>query len=362
MPAWEGSVTTPRVAPNTGSVSAILTNRWASHSIFWISLFLFNAGYIVFIGEDRVVALYNLAFRIPFVLLCCYLNLYFLMPQFYEKGRLLVYIALLAAAIFGLNAINLALLGAFVETPICPTTFEADATFNISNYVYKSFYLFSIVALTSGIKLSKQELRERQHAEEIKREKLETELNLLKSQINPHFFFNTLNSLYALTLKKSDKAPDLVLRLSDLMSYSLYDSDALAVPLAKELEHLSNYVELERVRLGGRGSVEFVITGEPGDKHVPPLIFLPLIENCFKHAAVKSAEDRISITLSIAERSVRLVTHNPARGAASHPNDRGGLGLKNLRRRLELIYSSAFQLQSEEREATYCVLLEVPVL
>jgi two-component system LytT family sensor kinase len=314
LPNWLTTDTSQRSTSGSELLALVLSNRFACHTIFWISLFLFNAAYISFIGEDRMVSFYNLVLRIPFVLLCCYVNLYYLMPRFYGSGQLFTYIILLVLTIFGLNAVNLVLLNTFVETPICPSTFEADATFNASNYVYKSFYLFSVVALTSGIKLSKQELRERQRAEVIKREKLETELSLLKSQINPHFFFNTLNSLYALTLKKSDQAPDLVLRLSDLMSYNLYESEDAAVDLSNEIQHIVNYIELERVRIGNRGVLDFSVRGDVDNRKLPPLLFLPIIENCFKHSYLGTKGARISITIEVEGNSI-CFNHSESSGA-----------------------------------------------
>src|SRR5688572_3643751 len=119
-------------APNKseGWANSLLSNRWAYHIVFWTFVFVFNAAYIAFIGEDRDVSLYNLVLRIPFILMCCYINLYWLMPAFYYTGKLFSYAVLVLVLIFSINALNLYMLGLFVESPICPTTFEADATFN----------------------------------------------------------------------------------------------------------------------------------------------------------------------------------------------------------------------------------------
>jgi two-component system, LytTR family, sensor kinase len=344
-----------------GWMNKILSNRLAYHLVFWAFVFVFNAAYIAFIGEDRDVSLYNLGLRIPFILACCYLNLYWLMPRFYYSGNIFLYAFLVLAMTFSLNAINLYLLDAFVTSPICPTTFEADATFTASNYIYKSFYLFSIVGLTSGIKLSKNHLTEKQKADAIEKEKLQTELSLLKSQINPHFFFNTLNNLYALTMKKSDQAPELVLKLSDLMSYSLYESDAVQVSLINEISHIRNYIELESVRLGNRMKVEFLVNGLNQDKMIPPLIFLPLIENCFKHMANVPGKS-IMITLTVTERALTLHTTNPASSAQKPLTKKGGLGLRNVQRRLQLLYGDNYRLETEMTDEVFSAELEIPTV
>lgn len=347
-------------APSIGWINKLLTNRVAYHLVFWMFVFVFNAAYISFIGEDRDVSLYNLGLRVPFILACCYLNLYWLMPRFYYTGQLLLYGVLVLAAIFALNALNLLLLEAFVESPICPTTFEADATFNSSNYLYKSFYLFSIVGLTSGIKLSKNHFMERQKADALEKEKLQTELSFLRAQIQPHFFFNTLNNLYALTIKKSDLAPDMLLKLSDLMSYGLYEAEAASVPLEKELEHIRNYVELEALRLGHRFHVDLRIEGTVEGKRIPPLVFLPFIENCFKHAALHEAGQTISIKLMVGENFLTLQTNNPFSVQKKAFDKKGGLGLKNAHRRLQLLYGSDYTVESFERDGQYQVTVSIP--
>lgn len=348
-------------SPSLVWVNKLLTNRVAYHVIFWLFVFGFSAAYISFIGEDRIVSLYNLALRIPFIIICCYLNLYVLMPMFYTSGRLVLYFGLVLAAIFSINALNLFLLEAFVESPICPTTFEADSTFNGSNYLYKSFYLFSLVGLTSGIKLSKNHYIERQKADAIEKEKLQTELSFLKSQIQPHFFFNTLNNLYSLTIKKSDQAPEMLLRLSDLMSYGLYEAEATAVSLEKEIEHIRNYIELESLRWGNRLTIQFDVSGGPEGKRIPPLLFLPFIENCFKHASPTTKNQSIIIRLDIRETEIHLHTSNPFTKTTKTTLDKkGGLGLKNAYRRLQLLYGKSYQINEALEEGLYIVDVTVP--
>lgn len=361
-PSFQPSAFVFADTPSVGWINRLLANRIAYHAVFWVLVFAFNVAYIAFIGEDRDVSLYNLLLRVPFILLCCYFNLYWLMPKFYYTGRILPYAMLVLATIFSFNAANLLLLESFVQSPICPTTFEADATFNGSNYLYKSFYLFSITGLTSGIKLSKNHFIERQKADAIEKEKLHTELSFLKSQIQPHFFFNTLNNLYALTIKKSDLAPGMLLRLSDLMSYGLYEADAATVPINKELEHIRNYIELESLRLGGRFKVEFNIAGDAENVRIPPLLFLPFIENCFKHVAFSEKGQSIKIDLTIDDQSITLHTCNPFSSVKKSFDKIGGLGLKNAHRRMQLLYGSKYVIEAFDNDGQYNVMVKVPLL
>jgi two-component system, LytTR family, sensor kinase len=342
-------------------MNRLLGNRPAYHIVFWTFVFGFNVAYIAFIGEDRDISLFNLALRVPFILSCCYLNLYWLMPRFYYSGRLMIYGPLVLLTIFSFSAVNLYLLGFFVDSPVCPSTYEADATFNGSNYIYKSFYLFSIAGLTSGIKLSKDHLSEKQRAEAVEKERLRTELSFLKTQINPHFFFNTLNSLYALTIKQSELAPGMVLKLSDLMSYSLYESEGSHVSLVKEISHIRNYIELETVRLGHKVLVDFSVAGDANGHAVPPLLFLPLIENCFKHCNMNQNGAMIKIKLTISEEAINLRTENPASASPSSLNKAGGIGLRNLERRLHLLFGNTCRFESAATDQMYFAMLQIPV-
>lgn len=342
-------------------ISKLLTNRTAYHILFWALVFLLNAAYITYIEHDWHITLYNFALRTPFILAGCYINLYWLLPRYYNSGKIFTYAAMVAGLILTLNALNLLLLEACVDTPICPKTYEAMASFTWNNYLYKAFYLVSIVGLTSGIKLSKDFLLEKQKADAIEKEKLQTELSLLKSQIHPHFFFNTLNNLYALALKKSDLAPEMLLKLSELMSYSLYEAEGAYISLEKEIKHIQNYIELESLRFGNKMNVDFNVKGAPDEKRVPPLVFLPFIENCFKHATAKGLEKTITITLTVEDHSITLFTRNPYSKGNKSSAQKGGLGLKNAQRRLQLLYDTTYKLETTNTGDFFEVNLQIPL-
>jgi sensor histidine kinase YesM len=342
-------------------IQQLLLNRLACHILFWMIVFIFNAAYISYIEYDWRITLYNFFLRMPFIIACCYVNLYWLLPKYYYPGRLLLYVSLVLGTILTLNIINLFVLESFSNTPICPKSYESLASFTWNNYVYKAFYLISIVGLTSGIKLSKGYLLEKQKTDAIEKEKLQTELSLLKSQIHPHFFFNTLNNLYALTLKKSDLAPGMLLRLSELMSYSLYESDGTYVSLSKEIKHIQNYIELESLRFGSKVSIEFNVIGLKEDKLIPPLIFLPIIENCFKHTSSGQSDISITISLTIHDDTATLRTCNPFTNDKNKLSGKGGLGLRNVHRRLQLLYDDAYHLETESSGRFFTVTLQIPL-
>jgi LytS/YehU family sensor histidine kinase len=199
------------------------------------------------------------------------------------------------------------------------------------------------------------------NAQQLEKEKLAAELKLLKSQINPHFLFNTLNNLYVLTLNKSVKAPQMVHKLSELMSYMLFDSNQPMVPLEKEVQYLHNYISLEKLRYGDRLEVLFNVNLKTDGITVAPLLMLPLIENSFKHGARNELrESWIHIDLELQNGSLVLKVENSksefqAEGIAS------GIGLQNLEKRLNYLYPERHSLQLFNEVDTHMAVLRIGV-
>lgn len=197
----------------------------------------------------------------------------------------------------------------------------------------------------------------------LERQNLQSELKFLKSQINPHFFFNTLNNLYALTLKKSDLAPEIVLRLSEMMRYMLYESNEKQVPLEKEVNYIKNYLELEKLRQGDRFDISFDIKGEISDKEIAPLMFIPFLENSFKHGLDNQIKSGfVNILLQLNEDSIELsIENSKPPNIAPKPAGKksGGIGLENVKRRLKLIYPKRHKLEIFEKPHSFRVFLHI---
>ncbi|WP_231850263.1 sensor histidine kinase [Winogradskyella sp. PG-2] len=218
------------------------------------------------------------------------------------------------------------------------------------------------VALVSTIKLTADWIIERKRIEELQKAQLRTELNLLKSQIQPHFFFNTLNNLYALAISKSDDAPRVILKLSDMMQYILYEVNSPKVTLLQEIKHIDNYIDIEKMRFNDRIESEMNITGEIDDVQVPPLLFLSFVENCFKHGLKEN--DNIFINMSfkvIDEKYLEFILKNNFNPNAGQ-NDKQGIGLSNAKRRLNLLFSKNFNMESKIEDDTYILFLKIPIL
>ncbi len=220
--------------------------------------------------------------------------------------------------------------------------------------------LFTVV-LIMVLKLLKNWYQEEQTKRQLLQLNLETELKFLKSQINPHFLFNSLNNLYALTLKKSDDAPEVVLRLSNILRYVLYETGEGKVPLEKEIQYLRDYIELENIRVGNRVDIRFTTDGNLGSHVIEPMLFLTFVENSFKHgAAVTIDKGWVNIDLKVEEQRIMFEIANskqPAAEATTVQKQPGGIGLDNLRKRLDILYPGKYVLSLNDDHQQYTVNL-----
>jgi len=194
--------------------------------------------------------------------------------------------------------------------------------------------------------------------QEVEREKLESELKMLRFQVNPHFLFNTLNNIYTLVYKKSDEAPEAVLKLSALMRYMLYETDGNSVSLAKEIDYLRNFVELQQLRLVSSQKVTFKVEGDADGYMIAPLLLVPFIENAFKYGIRASKETLIEISVLIKDGVLTFSCINDYRSDITSEVD-SGIGLVNVKKRLELIYNGRYKLDFDTRADKYCVNLVI---
>lgn len=226
--------------------------------------------------------------------------------------------------------------------------------------MFVGIYPFTFFAVT--IKLLKYWYANKEAQQILTREKLEAELKFLKTQIHPHFLFNTLNNLYALTLKKSDRAPDMVLKLSELINYMLYECTGHEVLLAKEVKFIRNYIDIEKMRYGDRLDVDIRVTGEIGDRKIAPLVILPFVENCFKHGASEDLQPSwVKITIDIADDHLITKVENSKSSENGHRGLAGseGIGIQNVKRRLDLLYPGRHELKIINGDETFLVILSI---
>jgi two-component system LytT family sensor kinase len=366
---------------HSNKYSLPVTKPWVYHSLFWLAYYIFGALISLSIHQIYDPRFYaELLSLLPPDMLLVYVNLYLLVPLFLLKRKFIVYFAALLLSLSAESALNIFLhhLYGLSGSPI----FAATGNFNGRNFASQLLNGIYLLGLTTALKFLKDWMLQEKKLQEKERQQIALELNFLKSQVHPHFFFNTLNNLYSLTLQKSDLAPEVVLKLSGLMSYMLYESGAALVPLDKEIANLENYIALERLRFGNRLSLEFFHSPLPPDPiRIPPLILLTFVENSFKHGIGQSIGDgRIAISLKIQNQELfftidnSMETRSPT--ANRHPADHhaspagpldtstgptNGIGLKNVIRRLDLLYGPRYRLDLAETGDNFHVTLKIPV-
>jgi len=196
----------------------------------------------------------------------------------------------------------------------------------------------------------------------LQKEKLQLELNALKAQIHPHFLFNTLNNLYSLTLKNSEKASEMILKLSDIMRYVLYQANEEKVLLNKELEFISSYTELQRIRYHNRYDISFKVEGEVEEQMIAPLLFIDFVENAFKHGIDKRFSDGfVHIRFHINKNSISFTVENSIGNneQLDVKQSDAGIGLNNIIKRLLILYPNRHQLDIINKNEIFTVKLQI---
>ncbi|WP_161991949.1 sensor histidine kinase [Flagellimonas algicola] len=254
---------------------------------------------------------------------------------------------------------NLLALGLIISIPLILLWLDNQA-FIFSNYI-KSLALILLPTLF-GVLFRSFFMWIEQNNLRIQLEKLsfESELAQLRLQINPHFLFNTLNNIDSLIADQPKKASDLLLKLSDIMRYMLYEAGVSKVNLDKEVEYLENFVFLQKQRFKDKESINFSVVGKVGSIEIPPMLLIPFVENTFKHYSPVGENCGIDIRVQIGENKVKLCCQNSYDSNDSSKDKWSGIGLKTVKRRLGLIYKDDYGLKITRKDNTYTVNLTIP--
>jgi len=331
-----------------------------AHSLFWLlSLVLFT----VLIYYTRNFRLQAMDFRtavdilitLLFIAVSVYINLLWLLPEFFNKRRFFLFTLLEIFNVFLFIGLNYFVSMAFEEKHP-----------NFLNEVVAEFILVLVfLVISTLIKFTRDSIALQDadlKIKEIEREKVESELRILKAQINPHFFFNTLNSVYSLSLDKSEKAPELILRLSELMRYILYETKEDYVPMESQLEFLKNYIYLQKMRNDENLDINVDIKGDHPEIKIAPLLFIPFIENAFKHVAKdrnKPSFIRIAFDLTSPDKMIFSATNSKFESSSQKLPIKEGIGLENVKKQLNLLYPSKHELKISDSGEVYTVELSL---
>ncbi len=329
------------------------------HLSFWcvyLSFFIYQLSSYQRGRELDWGRVFTIAFiQISFAVLVSYVNYFYLLPRFLNRRKVLPYVFQFVA-----------LFGAIITLRLFTERLVLDGFTHQEAYLYRTRFVvqmvtsnFFIVVFVGMLRFAQDwfELEARRKA--VEREKLLAELNFLKAQINPHFLFNTLNNLYYLAYAKSDRATEVIDKLSKMMRYMIYESNHPQVLLSKEIEYMQNYISLERIRLSNEVPIDFDIVGNIQGVMIAPLIFITFLENAFKHGVTGHAQGswvKISITM---EGKTCVYAVKNSKVGASHGEKDPGIGLVNVKRRLELSYPQHYELTIRDAEDRFEVQLKL---
>lgn len=351
----------------TKKLDAILQRRWLSHIIFWLSVFILQSLISEAPYEDFYKTFIHVGVMLLPQILASYWLVYFMIPKLIYKKKYLFFVLIFALSIYLFSVLARVLVVYLIEEINSNSTFKQEGFWEIlqdwkmlANPYFFRVFLMALVMLI--IKLLKENFEEKNLRELSERKKVTAELNFFKAQIHPHFMFNTLNNLYLLTLKKSDKAPDTVLKLSEMLDYMLYQCNDPFVSIEKESKLIHNYIDLEKLRYGNRLSLTIVEKIDDPKTLVAPLILISLIENAFKHGASASLENPIiNIEMNV-QNNILLFSIYNTRNKVEQSNDssyKKGIGLSNTKSQLQLIYPNKHHLKIDIKDYSYTVNLKI---
>ncbi len=330
--------------------------QWIVHTFLWCALY----GLLLypFIAESRPIPK-DLVLKLMTATALFYLNYFYLVPKLLLKDRTLTYIALSLLLLLGVGLLSNGML------PRVPPPRGLDPPSNFIRPPMGDFWSlrFALMpAIILGIpyifgtmlRVYTEWQKNENLRKLVEKEKIQSELQFLKTQLNPHFLFNSLNTVYSLSVKRSADTSEAIINLSELMRYMLYEADKDLVSLGKELEYIKSYVALQRLRLADSENVTLKISGDDTGKSIPPLLFISFIENAFKYGTDYNGKTMVKINLSIKDTSIHLQVINHI-GTYKAKSESSGVGLENIKNRLNYLYPDSHILKINNNEKIYDV-------
>ncbi|MCE7054921.1 histidine kinase [Algoriphagus sp. AGSA1] len=344
-------------------------NQVLKHVLFWIAVYLYFVLSVSNISSyeshRHIIETYGLILLVQII--TAYVCIYGLIPTFLDKKQTGLFVFWMLVLLISMFALYQAIRMLYFDVVYFDSYDEIQKKYAEEPYWKRisSFSVFlskSILYLTpTALLLMARFYKNQQKLLKLNEQKRTAELTALRNQLNPHFLFNTLNNIYALALEKSEKTPEVIERLSDILDYILYRCNENYVPVQKEIELIENYLSLEKIRYGDRVDVNFVHKAE-SDLNIAPLLLLTFVENAFKHGVtqeLKKAKITISITTNQTDLLFTISNSMPANTLEKCRENEEQLGLKNVKKQLELLYPDSYELALSERTYNYEVLLKL---
>lgn len=325
------------------------------HILFWS---LFFGGWYYFRAADFPENAFSITLvKVAVLAFLTYFTNYLLIPKLLYKKKYASFIGIYLLSIFAFGVLKLYI----IIQMIYPDMSVFD---NFKVRVYDNIIpLFLLVSTGAAARLIKDYLQTQRKLNEIAKEKAETELKFLKSQINPHFLFNSLNSIYFLIDKENTEARKTLLQFSDLLRYQLYDCNSETIEIEKEVEYLKDYIRLQELRKDKNYKVNVGIENGVHGFRIVPLLLIPFVENAFKH--ISHHNDRgnfVDVQLLRSNGTFKFLVENSKEDHQRTTEPPGGIGLKNVQRRLELLYADRYNLNIENTDHTFKVELSLQII
>lgn len=331
--------------------------RIGLHVLFWIVYIPINAVVSCIlrgahIEEEFGMALLGEAFSLPVKLVFTYFVFYYIIPLYLERSKIWQLIGLLFVA-FIIATLLYRLEIAWIFFPIFAPGVNIEI-FYFKGLLLTLFDLFITLAAAGTIKMIRMHYKSLEFEQQLIREKLQSELNFLRAQTNPHFLFNTLNNLYVLARKKSEKTPDAIMMLSKIMRFVIYECRAPRIALGEEATVIQDFIELEKLRHNTRLSVDYQEDIDDPNTPIAPLLLLPFVENSFKHGAGgTTGKVQINIRLSLMKKALVFSVENTVDKDQKSSATSGGIGLRNLKRQLDLLYPGQYEFSANRENGVF---------
>jgi two-component sensor histidine kinase len=325
----------------------------------------------VFINEFNTIdgSIYAARLVDVIISLILFLSVVFLLiPKYLERRRILPFVVISLALIVLLSLLEFQLDLVLLRLFNLPTRPDEISDKMITYYRRKSFdfpiFPVNLVVYTLGFLygLSRDWIRKYRYESKVIQEKMRADIDLLRSQINPHFFFNALNNIYAITQRnRDDEAGQGIMKLSGLMRYMIYDSNVAEISLAREMEHIDSYLEVARLKFAKDESVDIQIEKEGNFRayKIAPLLLIPFVENAFKHGVGSKGDGFIHLSFQVSDGTLNFRIENPILDKEESLKKHPGIGLDNVRKRLEMLYPNRHQLDILDTEDKFEVKLTV---
>ncbi len=327
------------------------------HVLFW--LVVFGLWYYLRYQDfaSNAMALKVTAVKVIDLALLVYITNLFLIPKFLYRKQYVIFSIIYFTTIAASSLWKINIIGHILMNQ------DFNIWDNFKTRIYDNFIPHVLLVSTgAAFKILTDYAKAQRHIGEMAKEKAEAELNFLKQQINPHFLFNSLNSVFFLIDKKNEEARNALHRFSDMLRYQLYECNGEKIQVEKEISYLNDYVNLQRLRKGENFKIAFNQSRSVKDFLIEPLLLIPFVENSFKHLSHFDKEsNEVRIDISRVSGSMFLEVSNTTNGKNIEENDRGGIGLINVKRRLELLYPGKHILNISENQGWYKVHLEIEI-